>query len=145
MLFMFRFYPDWDKTFFFLLLALSHVYPSIFYGLMKNVKSRHERCKKGFFFFHIVQIKIYQWILKKTLLFFPLHSRSPLQRPCNSSFHCVRIIDLPSNFLKGSWAPQGQDILSFEEKKTCSKMFIFLPFVQFMLLTARRLFPEEDA
>ena len=99
-------------------------------------------------FFHIVQIKIYQWIKKKkNLLLLPLHSRSPLQRPCNSSFHCVWIIDLPSNFLKGSWAPQGQDILSFEEKKKpCSKeMFIFLPFVQFMLLTARKLFPEEDA
>lgn len=53
--------------------------------------------------------------------------------------NCVQIIDLPSDFLKGSWASQRQHILPIEGKKMCNEMFIFLLFVQFVLINSEEI------
>lgn len=75
--------------------------------------------------------------LKKEKLLFLLHSQSPLLLRLFSN--CVQIIDLPSDFLKGSWASQRQHILPIEGKKMCNEMFIFLLFVQFVLINSEKI------
>lgn len=76
----------------------------------------------------------------QTQVFFPLHSQCPLQYLCHTSVCFVfKCIDLPSDFLKGSWVGQGQAFFQLKKKMCKLELFIFLRFVPFVLIRSEEI------